>query len=118
MTDQTDGRFGVAQSWVGRTVVLTVSGAVDMLTAPALAEAIGAAAREHPSALIVDLSPVDFLASAGMSELITAQEELAPAMRFGVVADGPVTRRPLRIVGVDQVVPLHRTLEDALHCSD
>lgn len=118
MIDQIADGFGVEHRWVGRTVVLTVSGAVDMLTAPMLADAIDAAARERPAALIVDLSPVDFLASAGMSELITAQDDLAPAVRFGVVADGPVTSRPLRIVGVDRLVPLHRTLDDALACSD
>lgn len=114
MTVEEEGAFGVAQTWVGRVVVLTVSGSVDMLTAPALAEAIDAAARLHPCALIVDLSSVDFLASAGMGELITAQQHLAPRMRFGVVADGSATSRPMRVIGVDQLVPVHRTLEDAL----
>lgn len=115
MTDAQGGAFGVTQSWAGRIAVLTVCGAVDMLTAPALAEAIEAAARRQPCALIVDLSAVDFLASAGIGELVFAHDHLAPRMRFAVVADGPVTSRPMRLVGVDQLVPLHRTLEDALH---
>jgi anti-sigma B factor antagonist len=112
-----DGDFDVAHTWFGRTVVVTVSGDLDMLTAPALAEAIRSAARGRPAALIVDLSAVDFLASAGMNELVTAQDELAPTVRFGVVADGPATSRPLRIIGVDQLVALYPTLADALHGS-
>ncbi len=106
--------LAIEQSWVERTVVLTVSGDLDMLTAPALTEAIQAAARHEPTALIVDLSTLEFLASAGMTLLITTQEKLAPATRFGVVAEGPATSRPLRMVGVDRLVPLYRTLPDAL----
>lgn len=109
--------FDVAHTWVERTVIVTVCGDLDMLTAPALAEAIQAAARDEPAAVIVDLSAVEFLASAGMNELVNARDELAPTVRFGVVADGPATSRPLRIVGVDQLVALYPTLEDALHGS-
>jgi anti-anti-sigma factor len=106
--------FAIEETWVHRTVVLMVSGDVDMLSAPALTEAIRSAARHGPTALIVDLSAVPFLASAGMNVLVTTQEQLAPAVRFGVVADGPATSRPLRMVGVDRLVPLYRTLSEAL----
>ena len=108
----------IEQRRVQRTVVLTVSGELDMMTAPALTEAIRAAAGHQPTALIVDLSTVEFLASAGMTVLVTAQQELAPSIRFGVVADGPSTSRPMRMVGVDQLVPLYRTLSDAMADGD
>ena len=106
--------FGVAENWVERTVVVAVSGDVDMATAPELAEAIQAAAREEPAALIVDLSRVEFLASAGMSLLITAHRDIAPSARFGVVADGPSTSRPLKMIGIDTIFALYRTLGEAL----
>jgi anti-anti-sigma factor len=104
----------VTQRWVERTAVVAVSGDLDMLTAPELSDAIRATARSMPAVLIVDLSRVDFLASAGINVLITAQEELEPSVRFGVVADGPATSRPLRLIGVDIVVALYRTLDEAL----
>ena len=110
----TAGRFAVAENWIGRTVVVTVSGDLDMLTAPELDEAIRAAARQAPAAVIVDLSGVDFLGSAGMNLLITAHRDIAPAAGFGVVADGPATSRPLRLVGFDTLIALYRTLDDAL----
>lgn len=105
--------FVVDERWIERIVVLTASGDLDMLTAPTLADAIGAAAQQQPEALIVDLSGVDFLASAGMNVLVNAQEELAPAVRFGVVADGPATSRPLKVIGIDAIIALYRTLDDA-----
>lgn len=106
--------FDVVERWVERIVVLTAVGDLDMLTAPVLTDAIQAAMRTGPSALIVDLSTLDFLASAGMSVLITAQRTTLLPSRFGVVADGPATRRPLELVGIDSIVSLYRTLDDAL----
>ena len=61
---------------------------------------------------------MEFLASAGMGVLIAAQDELAPAIRFAVVADGPATSRPLKLVGVTDVVDLYATLDEALDRAD
>ncbi|MBJ7382979.1 MAG: STAS domain-containing protein [Mycolicibacterium sp.] len=106
--------LGLTETWSGDVAVVGVSGELDMLTAPELAGAIEAAARKNPAALVVDLSAVDFLASAGMSTLITAHEDIAPRARFALVADGPATSRPLRLVGIDQIFAVYRTLDDAL----
>ncbi|ORB66355.1 anti-anti-sigma factor [Mycolicibacterium tusciae] len=106
--------FGVAEHWVGNGVVVAVWGDLDLATAPKLADAIEAVARKKPAALIVDLSRVDFLASAGMTVLITAHREIAPSARFGVVADGPSTGRPLKMIGIDTIVDVYRTLDEAL----
>jgi anti-sigma B factor antagonist len=106
--------LGVTERWVERTVVVAVSGDLDMLTAPELAEAIQAARRKAPAALIVDLSRVEFLASAGMNLLMTAYRDTAPSARFGVVADGPTTSRPLQLIGLDTIFAIYRTLDDAL----
>ena len=94
--------------------VVAVAGVVDMLTAPELEKAIAKAAESSPPAVVIDMSAVEFLASAGMGVLIAAQDELAPAIRFAVVADGPATSRPLKLVGVTDVVDLYATLEEAL----
>ena len=67
-----------------------------------------------PPAVVVDLSAVEFLASAGMGVLVAAHEDLTPAIRFAVVADGPATSRPLKLVGIADVVGLYATLDEAL----
>jgi anti-anti-sigma factor len=106
--------INVDQTWVDRLAVISVSGCVDMLTAPSLTEAIESALAKTPSGIVVDLSNVDFLASAGISVLIAASDSIGQSRRFGVVADGATTHRPLTLLGVDEVIPLYRTLGDAL----
>jgi anti-sigma B factor antagonist len=104
----------IDQQRIGEMEVLSVAGVVDMLTAPQLEEAIALAATDSPRGVIVDLGSVDFLASAGMGILVAAREELPESMRFAVVADGPATSRPLKLVGIADVVGLHPTLDEAL----
>ena len=106
--------FGVAEHWVERAVVIAAWGDLDLATAPQLADAIEAAARKEPAALIVDLSRIDFLASVGMTVLITAHRDIVPLMRFGVVADGASTSRPLKMIGIDTIVDVYNTLDEAL----
>ena len=106
--------FEVGKHQVDQTVVLTVSGEVDMLSAPQLAEAINTALATGPAGLVVDLSRVDFLASAGMTVLVTAQAEVAPPTRFAVVANGSATSRPIKLMGLDNVLSLYSTLDSAL----
>lgn len=105
---------GVEQSQSGVASVVVVSGTVDALTAPQLQEAIVAAASSSPPAIVVDLTEVNFLASAGMGVLIAAHAELKPAVRLVIVADGPATSRPLKLVGVADVIDMFVTRDDAL----
>ena len=106
--------FEVGKHQVDQAVVLTVSGEVDMLSSPHLAEAIRTALAAKPPAVIVDLSKVDFLASAGMTVLVSAQAEAVPPTRFAVVAHGAATSRPIKLMGIDNVLSLYSTLDGAL----
>lgn len=85
-----------------------------MLTAPQLEAAIRAAVESKPAALVVDLTAVDFLASAGMGVIVAAHDEIGSTANFCVVAEGPATSRPLKLVGIADIVPLYATLDDAL----
>ena len=104
----------IEQRRIGEIEVLSVAGGVDMLTAPQLEEAIAAAAQNSPRGVIVDLGAVDFLASAGMGLLVAARNELPASVQLGVVAHGPATSRPLKLVGIAEVIGLHATLDEAL----
>ena len=106
--------FQVQKHQADGAVVLAVSGDVDMVTAPRLAEAIDEAIAARPAALIVDLSAVQFLASAGMTVLVHAQAQVVPPTRFAVVADGPATSRPIKLMGIDSTFALYRTCDTAL----
>lgn len=104
----------IGEEWFGRVVVVSVSGVVDMLTAPSLQDAISAALEKKPAALVVSLSEVEFLASAGMGVLVAGHDLAAPEIGFAVVADGPVTSRPLKLVGIADIISLYPTLDAAL----
>jgi anti-sigma B factor antagonist len=99
---------------VDSTIVVSVTGTLDTLTVPQLQAAITAAAEASPAALVIDLSAVEFLASVAMGLLVSTHAELTPAIRFAVVADGPATSRPLKLVGITEIVDLFATREEAL----
>ncbi|MET0700780.1 MAG: STAS domain-containing protein [Mycobacterium sp.] len=109
-----DGAFAIAESWVDRAVVLALTGELDMLTAPELESAIASAASKSPAAMIIDLSKVRFLASHGLSVLVAAYLNITPSAQFGIVAGGVAVRRPLKLTGIDTLVTLFPTLDDAL----
>jgi anti-sigma B factor antagonist len=106
--------FDVTESWFERVVVVTPVGEIDIVTAPQFDEAVYAARRKEPSALIVDLSKVTFLASAGMNLLMTMHREVTRSAKFGVVADGSSAGRPLKLAGIDSVVRVFQLLDAAL----
>ncbi|WP_189211122.1 MULTISPECIES: anti-sigma factor antagonist [Actinokineospora] len=100
-------------------IIIAVDGDIDVLTAPRLAAAIGAAFdRLGARPLVVDLSRVGFMGSSGLRVL---RESATEAVRhrglaqLRVVVDHarPVIR-PIEIVGLDQVLALFHTVEDAL----
>lgn len=103
----------VREDWIGRTVVISASGVIDMLTSPQLEASIDASLARKPAAIIIDFSDVDFLASAGMGVLVSARDRAAETTGFAVVANGPATSRPLKLVGLADVIGMYATLEEA-----
>ena len=106
--------FNAHETSVDGLAVVSVSGSVDMLTAPGLADAIDSALAKKPNGLIVDLSKVDFLGSAGISVLMKTRDNYGESAQFCVVADGPATHRPLTLLGINEMMSLCRTLDDAV----
>jgi anti-sigma B factor antagonist len=102
----------------GEVLVVALAGAVDYTTIHTMRGALGEAfadARAHT--VIVDLSEVEFLGSAGIAALVDAagaqRDRAAPALRVVVDDSRPVVR-PIQLTGLDDVLALYRTREDAL----
>jgi anti-sigma B factor antagonist len=108
-----DGQL-CTEKWVDRVAVVSASGDLDMLTAPQLREAIDSVMTKEPEGLIVDLTDVAFLGSAGMQVLMEAHNQAGETTRFAVVADGAATSRPLKITGIADLISMFATLDDAL----
>jgi anti-sigma B factor antagonist len=113
LSKEHDG-LDVVEAWAGRVVVIAVAGDLDLLTTPRLDDAIHSALRKQPTTLIVDLTRVQLVASVAMDLLVGAHHEITARTQFRVVADGPGTSRPMKVIGLDNVIALHQTLADAL----
>jgi anti-sigma B factor antagonist len=103
--------------------VLAVGGEIDMVTAPRLEKAIDDVLADDPPTLVIDLTEVTLLASAGLRLLATANERfvLATANKrsgesggFAVVAGAPATIRPIELTDLNEVFDLYLSLDDAL----
>lgn len=113
--DAVSARLEITVNRIYDVVILSVRGEIDLGTAPQLNVYIDAVLVESaPSALIIDLTDVPFLASVGMTVLVKASEHVGKSARFAVVADGPATSRPLIVMGLDQVITLYTDLDAAV----
>ncbi|MPZ01009.1 MAG: anti-sigma factor antagonist [Actinophytocola sp.] len=96
-------------------IVVRVVGEIDMLTAPRVEEAIMPLVRQQPSVLVIDLSGVTFLASAGLKLLVAAHQAAADSVRIRVVADDQHTFRPIEMTGLTETIAVYPTVADALN---
>ncbi|MBB1158258.1 STAS domain-containing protein [Amycolatopsis sp. DR6-1] len=94
--------------------VLAVYGEVDMVTAPLLTAAVDEALAATPPVLVLDLAAVEFLASAGLTALVTMAQHRVPGASLRIVASGRATMRPIQLTGLEQTLPLYPTVEAAL----
>lgn len=104
----------VTEHWWESTVIVGCAGVIDMITAPHLEQRLSEVVKKEPSAVIVDLTSVDFLASHGMNVLALVRRELDEDVKFAVVADGPATSRPLTLIGLAEAINMCPTLDAAL----
>ncbi|HET6502477.1 MAG TPA: STAS domain-containing protein [Amycolatopsis sp.] len=95
-------------------IVLHVSGEIDLVTAPHLEESVTRALGERPKVLVIDLTEVGFLASAGMSVLVAAHNQAGEHTDMRLVASGSATFRPMELTGLTQALAIYPTLRDAL----
>jgi anti-anti-sigma factor len=94
--------------------VLKVGGDIDLATVPALEAAIDEALVASPTSLVIDLTDVGFLASAGLQALVATHNNVTPSAQFAVVANSAATSRPIQLTGLDQIFELYPTLDEAL----
>jgi anti-sigma B factor antagonist len=95
------------------TVVLSVGGVIDLATATELQEAMHVAQASALRTLIVDLTEVSFMSSAGLAILAEAHALMKPWGEFAVVANNAVILRPLEITKLTDVFDVYPTLESA-----
>jgi anti-sigma B factor antagonist len=106
--------IATALAYQNGIAVLKVDGDIDLATVPALEAAIDEALIPKPTGLVIDLSEVGFLASAGLQALVATHNNVSESAQFAVVANSAATSRPIQLTGLDQIFALYPTLDEAL----
>ncbi len=95
-------------------VLVTPVGDVDILTAPELGEALRTAVDAGMRTVVVDLSRVPFMDSAGLGALIGGIRRAREAGGdVAVACSRPTLTRLLHTTGFDRIVPVTETVEAA-----
>jgi anti-anti-sigma factor len=92
--------------------VVTIAGEIDIASAPALHRHLRAVPTCHT---VLEMSGVQLLSAAGVSELVDLRERLTRAdAALAVAAAPPVVRRVLAITRFDTTVTVTDTIDDAI----
>jgi anti-sigma B factor antagonist len=94
--------------------VVSIGGEIDLSTAPAFEAVIAEALEEDPPVLVIDLSEVTFMASGGLRILAGTQEKVGKSIQIAVVADNAAASRPMQLTGLDNLISLYPTVDEAL----
>jgi len=100
-------------------VIVTVAGEVDVYTAPQLRSALEECVAAGQNKIVVDLEGVGFIDSTGLGVLVgqlKALRRVDGSLRI-VCSDERILRL-LAITGLDQILPLHDTVDAALAAVD
>ena len=110
-----DNLFGIEQAWIGTALVLSVSGEMDMHTAPELARALDAI-QNATERVVAELAALGFLDSSGMNVLVEGERQLAARgieLRVVAPADSPA-RRVLDIARLGEALNVVDSLDEAV----
>ncbi len=93
--------------------VITVSGEVDLATSPELDTAIIAAIKSGSSSLVIDLTDVSFMDSSGLGVIVRGLKRCREADNdLDLVITNERVLKVFGITGLDQVIPIHDSIED------
>ncbi|UOZ03146.1 STAS domain-containing protein [Amycolatopsis sp. WQ 127309] len=98
----------------GWTLVVAVVGEVDLSTAPMLRHALDEALARTPRRIVVDLSFVRFLNTAGLEVLLDAHHRAGPATDLRLVSTTRATWRPLELTRMHERLVVHASRAAAI----
>ncbi|WP_371674052.1 STAS domain-containing protein [Streptomyces sp. NBC_00289] len=109
------GRFSVRSAVVDGVLVVSVHGEIDHAVMDVLSRALLSQDGPPPPRIVADLSGVTFMDSSGINVFVTAHRRVSAAqgwVRIAGAQDSVV--RLLHMVGIDEVIDCHPTVEQAL----
>ena len=109
-------RFVVATEQLdGGVPLVSVSGEVDLATAPALERTLRDASEDQTGEVIVDLTCCSFLDSRGLTALLATRKRLGNSDRsLGLVLSNPNVLKIFQITGFDQIFEIYPSVGAAV----
>jgi anti-sigma B factor antagonist len=99
--------FGLTEEPLVGGLVLTLSGELDLATAPELRKRLVAAVDSGTTRIVVDLREVTFMDSIGLAAVLHARSRLRPAGRLALIATpGSYAQLVLEITGMPQALAI------------
>ena len=96
-------------------LVVRVDGDIDTLTSPLLSNYLADQFESNPQVLVLDLSRVQFLGSAGLAALIVAREEAGRRdVKLRLVSASHAVLRPLAATGLTNEFDVYPDMAAAL----
>ena len=96
--------------------LVSISGEVDLATAPALERTLLDAAQDHTGEVIVDLTRCSFLDSRGLTALLATRKRLGNSDRsLRLVLSNPNVLKVFQITGFNQIFAIYPSLGAAVN---
>jgi anti-sigma B factor antagonist len=103
------------ESLGGDKMVMELHGELDMFISPGLAARFHELAEDGDRDVVVDLSDARFIDTTVLETFVTAQKELQDHKHaLAVIADGPYTRRTFELTGLNEVLRVCGSRDEAL----
>jgi anti-anti-sigma factor len=107
--------FLVDSQTAGHTLTLVLSGELDLISSPILAQALDRANQSDAELLVVDLRKLEFMDSTGLHLLVTAQERArAAGRRFALIRGVEHIQRLFALSGIGELLLVVDSPEELL----
>jgi len=104
--------FTVTSSRNGRTALITLAGDLDALTAPMFLVEVERAAEGDVDQLVVDMTDLAYLSSAGLRGLVFARQKMPDDSRIVLVRPNDAVEQSIRLVGFHHSVVFSQQVPD------
>jgi anti-anti-sigma factor len=91
--------FTATLSRNGKIALITLEGELDAITAPTFIKEVERAGAEAVDQLVLEMSNLRYLSSAGLRGLVFARQKMADDVRLVLVGANEAIQRTVRLVG-------------------
>jgi anti-anti-sigma factor len=109
-----EGRVTIEVDARAGTTTVVISGELDLVTMPYLAEQLALVSRDSPARLVFDLAGTSFM-DCGSARLIAAGQRLVGDQRPVIRRPGPAVLRILELTGLDARCEIERLVLGSIH---